>query len=144
MAHGVRPGGAVLSVLLAMPTGAAVDAAWRDPSPHTVRFVTMGDGVRLEVLDWGGSGRAIVLLAGGGNTAHAFDDFAPLLAGRYRVYGITRRGWGASGFSESPDPVDRLRADLLSVLDALEVERPVLVGHSIAGAEMSALANTLL
>jgi non-heme chloroperoxidase len=36
--------------------------------------------VRSEVLDWGGTGRTVVLLAGLGNTAHVFDDFAPKLA----------------------------------------------------------------
>ena len=66
----------ILSVLLIEPPCAEA-APWRDPSPHTVRFVTVDDGVRLEVLDWGGSGRPVVLLAGGGNTAHVFDDFAP-------------------------------------------------------------------
>ena len=47
-------------------------ADWRDPSKHRVDFVTVEDGVRLEVLDWGGSGRTVVLLAGSGNTAHIF------------------------------------------------------------------------
>lgn len=56
-------------------------ASWHDPSNHTVQFVTVENGVRLEVLDWGGSGRAIVLLAGSGNTAHVYDDFAPKLSG---------------------------------------------------------------
>ena len=32
--------------------------AWRDPSPHQVRFVTVDSSVRLEVLDWEGSGSA--------------------------------------------------------------------------------------
>jgi pimeloyl-ACP methyl ester carboxylesterase len=77
----------------------------------------VGDTVRLEVLDWGGSGRSVVLLAGGGNTAHVFDDFAPKLATHYRD-------------------------DLLSALDALGVDSPVLAGHSIAGAEMSAIARS--
>jgi hypothetical protein len=53
----------------------------RDESPHTVHFVTVDSNIKLEVLDWGGSGRAIVLLAGLGNTAHVFDDFAPKLTG---------------------------------------------------------------
>jgi non-heme chloroperoxidase len=56
-------------------------------------------GVRLEVLDWGGSGRPLVLLAGGGDTAHIFDDFAPKLTPSFHVYGIARRGFGESGFS---------------------------------------------
>ena len=139
MRRWVRLSGSLLSVLLIEPLSAEA-APWRDPSPHTVRFVTVDDGVRLEVLDWGGSGRAVVLLAGGGNTAHVFDDFAPKLATRYRVYGITRRGFGASGFAQSPNPVDRLREDLLSALAVLALDRPVLAGHSIAGAEMSAVA----
>ncbi|HXP79866.1 MAG TPA: alpha/beta hydrolase, partial [Verrucomicrobiae bacterium] len=45
---------------------------WHDPSPHTVQFVTVDTNVKLEVLDWGGVGRPLVLLAGGGNTAHVF------------------------------------------------------------------------
>ncbi len=28
-----------------------------DPSPHTVKFVTVDHDVKLEVLDWGGLGR---------------------------------------------------------------------------------------
>ena len=141
MPRWVRLSGPILSVLLVESLGAEA-APWRDPSPHTVRFVTADDGVRLEVLDWGGSGRSVVLLAGGGPTAHVFDDFAPKLATHYRVYGITRRGCGASGFAESPNPVDRLRDDLLSALDVLGLDSPVLAGHSIAGAEMSAIAGS--
>jgi non-heme chloroperoxidase len=118
----------------------AAQEAWRDPSTHAVRFVAVEEGVQLEVLDWGGSGKPVVLLAGGGNTAHVFDEFAPKLAGDRHVYGITRRGFGASGFSPSDHPLDRLRDDVLAVIDALRLERPVLVGHSIAGAEMSAVA----
>jgi len=66
-------------------------ALWRDSSPHTAQLVSVDKDVRLEVLDWGGSGRPVILLAGGGNTAHVFDEFAPKLAANYHVYGITRR-----------------------------------------------------
>jgi len=96
----------------------------------------------LEVLDWGGSGRPIVLLAGGGNTAHVFDDFAPRLTAHYHVYGITRRGFGASGYSATDHPADRLGEDVAAVIDALHLKRPILVGHSIAGTELSSVANS--
>jgi non-heme chloroperoxidase len=36
-------------------------SGWTDPSKHKVRFVTVDEGVRLEVLEWGGSGRPVVL-----------------------------------------------------------------------------------
>jgi pimeloyl-ACP methyl ester carboxylesterase len=38
--------------------------------------------------------------------------------------------------------LNRLRDDVLAVIDKLELKKPVLVGHSFAGAEMSAVANS--
>src|SRR5260370_33342206 len=73
-----------------------VPGNWQDPSKHSVQFVTVEDGVRLEVLDWGGSGRPIVLLAGLGFSAHVFDGFAEKLTDSGHVFGITRRGYGGS------------------------------------------------
>jgi non-heme chloroperoxidase len=128
--------------LIASPGYSQAPGSWRDPSPHAVRFVTVEKGVQLEVLDWSGSGKPVVLLAGGGNTAHVFDDFAPKLAADHHVYGVTRRGFGGSGFSISDHPLDRLRDDIVAVIDALKLKRPVIVGHSIAGAEMSAVATS--
>lgn len=129
--------------LLALPLYSQRSDSWRDPSPHTVRFITVDQNVRLEVLDWGGTGKPVVLLAGGAYTAHEFDEFAPKLRTKCHchVYGITRRGFGASGFSKPENPTDRLRDDVLAVIDELELKKPVLVGHSFAGAEMSAVAN---
>ena len=63
-----------------------------DHSPHTVQFVTVEQGVKLEVLDWGGYGAPLIFLAGTGNTAHNFDNFAPQFTSQHHVYGITRRG----------------------------------------------------
>lgn len=51
-------------------------AACADHTPHKVRFVRVASGVELEVLDWGGKGKAMVLLAGGGDNAHVYDQFA--------------------------------------------------------------------
>ncbi len=137
-----RLAGSILLACLIAPLHSQSSAIWKDPSPQNTRFVSVDKNVRLEVLDWGGSGRAIVLLAGGGNTAHVFDDFAPKLATHYHVYGITRRGFGASGYAASENPAERLGHDVLVVIDALKLNRPILVGHSIAGAELSSVANS--
>ncbi len=134
-----------LAVLLFGPNLAPQQTGeWHDPSPHTVQFVTVDTNVKLEVLDWGGAGRPLVLLAGGGNTAHVFDDFALKLIGSYHVYGITRRGFGASSSPTAHDnnySADRLGDDVLAVLDALRLDRPILVGHSIAGEELSSIGS---
>lgn len=113
----------------------------RDSTPHVSRFVTVAPNVRLEVLDWGGSGNAMVLLTGLGDNAHVYDDFAFQFTDFYHVIGITRRGYGSS--SKPPDGYDvATRAkDDAKVLDALAIRHAVFVGHSIAGEELSRLGT---
>ena len=115
-----------------------------DASLHTVQFITVEPGVKLEVLDWGGTGRPLVFLAGLGETAHVFDKFAPKFIGKYHVYGITRRGFGDSSAPTPNDhnySSDRLGDDVLTVIDALNLQKPVLAGHSIAGEELSSIGS---
>ncbi len=114
------------------------------PIPPKVKFVQVESGVKLEVLDWGGTGRAVILLAGLGNDAHVFDNFGPKLAARYHVYGITRRGYGASdspAVDEENYSADRLGDDVIAVINTLKLDHPVLVGHSIAGEELSSVGS---
>jgi pimeloyl-ACP methyl ester carboxylesterase len=116
-------------------------AAWRDPSPHRSGFIA-ANGIRLHYLDWGGNGEAIVLLAGLGNTAHVFDDLAPRLSDQFRVYALTRRGYGQSDHPKSGCDTATLVEDLRAILDTLGIERVNLVGHSFAGDELSGFAAT--
>jgi non-heme chloroperoxidase len=126
-------------------TRATKETAWLDPSPHRTQFIAVENNVKLEVLDWGGSGRPLVLLAGLGNTAHVFDKFAPKLSSAYHVYGITRRGFGASSAplpsGDTMYSADRLGDDVLAVLAALKLNRPVLAGHSLGGEELSSVGS---
>jgi non-heme chloroperoxidase len=124
---------------------ATKQTAWRiDPTPHTIRFITVENGVKLEVIDWGGSGRPLILLAGLGDTAHVFDQFALKLTPTYHVYRITRRGFGASS-APPPEPAnysaDRLGEDVFAVIDTLKLVHPILAGHSIAGEKLSSIAT---
>lgn len=130
-------------LIIALPTAlySQQSVPWRDLSPHATQFVTVDKDVRLEVLDWGGLGRPVILLPGGGDTAHVFDEFAPKLTANYRVYCITRRGFGASSYAPLKDGANRLGQDVLAVIRALKLNKPVLVGHSIAGVELSSVAT---
>lgn len=119
------------------PKGTVIDS-----SPHSTHMITVDKGVTLEVLDWGGSGPPLVLLAGLSDDAHIFDSFAPRFTAKHHVYAITRRG---TGISSTPPPnahnydANRLGEDVAAVLDALKLEHPVLAGHSFAGEELSAM-----
>jgi pimeloyl-ACP methyl ester carboxylesterase len=113
---------------------------WRDPSPHQVGWITVDSSVRLEVLDWGGSGPPLVLL-GCYLTAHVHDEFAPKLTNQFHVYGITRRGIGASNKPTTGYTVQRSANDVLEVLDSLNLQKSFLVGTSCAGQILTLFAS---
>lgn len=129
------------AVVLASLLCAQESTVWRDPSPHKIQFVSVDEDVRLEVLDWGGAGRRVVLLSGLGGTAHTFDDFAPKLTAGSHAYGITRRGFGASSVPASGYDANRLGDDVLAVLDSLKLSGSVLVGASLGGEELSSVGS---
>lgn len=111
------------------------------PTESVSRMIPIGPGVRLEVVDWGGRGPPLVFLAGLGNTAHVFDTFAPQFTDHFHVVGVTRRGFGASALASPPNNLDTLVADVTAALDSLRLGKVVLVGHSIAGEEMTRFAE---
>jgi non-heme chloroperoxidase len=117
----------------------AATMSWSGQPPPKAQFVEVEPNVRLEVLDWGGRGRPIVLLAGGGDTAHVYDELAPKLTPDYHAFGITRRGFGASSKPTTGYSAASLADDIMHVLDALKIDKPVLIGHSVAGDEMSSI-----
>ncbi len=132
----------LIALLILTPLVCTAESdVWHDPSPHEVTLVEVAPGVKLETLDWGGQGRPVVLLAGGGNTAHAFDDFAQKLTERCHVIGITRRGSPPSSIPDDGYSADDLGNDVVAVIDSLKLDKPVLIGHSFAGQEMSNVAS---
>jgi pimeloyl-ACP methyl ester carboxylesterase len=66
-------------------------------------------------------------------TAHVYDEFAPKLTDQFHVYGITRRGIGASDKPTSAYTAQRSADDVLEVLDSLNLQKSLLVGTSCSG-----------
>lgn len=118
--------------------------------PARERRVPVAPGVALQVRDWnaGAARLHFVLLAGLGGNARGFDSLAPALAERMdaRVIAVSRRGYGLSdkplpsATGQGYEPAT-LVADLRAVLDALAIDRAVLLGHSIAGNELTLFAG---
>lgn len=98
-------------------------------------------GVRLDYLDWGGRGEPVVLVPGGCDTASVFDDFARLLAPRFRVLGLTTRGCGPWGMATGGYDIDRQIDDLIALLDALGIARASFAGHSSGAGKVVRLAR---
>jgi len=114
-------------------------AMWSDSSPHKSGFVT-ANGIRINYLDWGGSGPALILIPGYGDNPHVFDELAPALTGRFHVVAYAQR---AHGLSEDKAPYDTatLTEDLRGLMDGLSIKKAHLAGWSMAGNEITAMAG---
>ncbi|CAN5463691.1 hypothetical protein BH10PSE3_BH10PSE3_30660 [soil metagenome] len=123
---------ALMGVAACPTVRAAVQPTQHQTAPVTqTTFINTSDGVRLEVLDYGGQGSPILLVSGGGMTAHAFDKFAPRLAAHHRVFAFTRRALGQSDTPPlNPDnyTLARLTQDVVEVLDGLKIQQAALAG----------------
>ncbi len=104
-------------------------------------LATGADGVRLQYLDFGGAGPPILLLPGAGNSAWIYGDLGKELARDHRVFALTRRGHGDSEQPATGYDVATLDEDIVRFLDAMKVTRVVLVGHSLAGVELTYFAS---
>lgn len=94
-----------------------------------------GAGVRLRYSRWRGGGRPILVLHGGGQTRHAWEESAAHLGERgWDVVALDLRGHGESDWAPGqayalPD----FAGDVVAVLPQLGWERAALVGFSLGG-----------
>lgn len=103
--------------------------------------VTVTPGVRLNYLDWGGEGEPVLLLPGLYANADIYNDFAPRLTDRFRVLALSRRAHGRSDEPATGYEPDSLVEDIRAFLDSMRIPRVHLVGHSLAGVELTLFAT---
>ena len=90
------------------------------------------DGLRL-AYDDAGSGDALVLLHGFPLDRTIWDVQFAALAQRCRVIRVDARGSGESECGAGPALMETLAGDLYGLLDALDVGRAIVAGHSMGG-----------
>ena len=105
----------------------------------TVKFVSVG-GNRIHYVDRG-QGPPILMVHGLGGTQFNFQPLYPGLEGDFRLVAVDRPG---SGFSTRrgitpASPTEQARF-LVEFMDAVGLDRPLVVGHSLGGAISLALA----
>ena len=92
------------------------------------------NGIRMHYLDHGGEGRVLVLVPGLTANAHSFDGLVHAgLTDAGHVLALDMRGRGESDAPASGYAIEDHARDVLGLLDALELERVVMVGHSFGG-----------
>ena len=75
----------------------------------------------------------IVLVHGLASTCHIWDLVAPVLSGSFAVVAVDQRGHGRSDKPDTGYDFATVARDLRGFIDALGLNRPVLVGHSWGG-----------
>ena len=92
--------------------------------------VIVADQIRLHYVQWGEEGPPIVCLHGLTANAFNFQALADDLAADHRVIAYDLRGRGDSEKPARGYSIPIHAADLATLLAALGLERPVLIGHS--------------
>lgn len=130
---------------LVRQTGKAVQALKHEQSSRPPgRFVDV-DGLRVHYIARG-KGRPVVLIHGNGTMAEDFviSGLVDQLAKRYRVIAIDRPGFGHTDRPRHRVWTASAQAQLLRrVLERLNVDRPVIVGHSWGTIVSLALATQM-
>jgi pimeloyl-ACP methyl ester carboxylesterase len=93
--------------------------------------IRLGTGPKLHYAEQGGAdGQPAVFLHGWPDSWFSFSRVLPLLPERFRTLAIDQRGFGESDRPESGYRIADLAADTVAFMDALDIERVALVGHS--------------
>jgi pimeloyl-ACP methyl ester carboxylesterase len=89
-----------------------------------------------------GTGPALLLLHGWPEFWLTWEPVMARLADRHTLFAPDLRGFGDSDKPDGPFGPDQHAADLLALMDALDLKQAGIVGHDVAGALMQPLART--
>ncbi|MFI5046935.1 MAG: alpha/beta fold hydrolase [Acidimicrobiia bacterium] len=106
-----------------------------DPSVRYVSRQTVLRGIRFHFTEWGDpKAPPVIVLHGGNQSCHSFDLVSLHLSDRYHVFALDQRGHGDTEWSRELDySMEAMAADVLAFLDAEEIDRPIIFGHSMGG-----------
>lgn len=93
------------------------------------RTIEVG-GAEIAYVESGGHEPALLMVHGFTDTSRSFSLIAPHLAGR-RLVIPDLRGHGASQLGTSGFSPANFAADVAGLIDKLELDRPIIVGHSL-------------
>jgi pimeloyl-ACP methyl ester carboxylesterase len=89
-----------------------------------------------------GAGPALLLLHGWPEFWLSWEPVMARLADRHTLFAPDLRGFGDSDKPNGPFGPDQHAADMLALMDALDLKQAGIVGHDVAGALMQPLART--
>ena len=99
------------------------------------KFADLSTGVRLAYVEQGPrDGLPVIMLHGISDTHRSFDLVRPLLPNTWRIFAVTQRGHGLSDKPDEGYAMGDFARDAVAFMNAVGVERAVVVGHSMSTA----------
>lgn len=95
--------------------------------------ITLPDAGAAHFLVSGAGSRPIIFIHGYSLCAQTWVKVLPMLPAAFRAYALDLRGFGSSAKPENGYTYDVLADDIVAFMDALNIEKSVLVGHSFGG-----------
>src|SRR4051794_6612744 len=108
-------------------------------SPKSDYFTT-SDGVKIHFLE-AGEGRAIVFIPGWTMPADIWQQQIDYFAPKYHVIAVDPRSQGDSDKAADGNFTERRAQDYKELVDHLKLDRPMLVGWSLAVSELLSYAE---
>jgi len=123
-----------LSVLALALLAACAARPVKNPYAFRDATVASADGVPIHYRHGGTGATALVFVHGWLGDASWWEPTMRTFASRHRVVALDLAGHGRSGAGREEWSVEHFAADVVAVADALELQRVVLIGHSMSGA----------
>ncbi|HWZ18050.1 MAG TPA: alpha/beta hydrolase [Ktedonobacteraceae bacterium] len=98
--------------------------------PVCDEYIIAGD-LTFHYVQWGKQGSPIIFIHGLTANAFSFQALADDLANNHRVFAYDLRGRGDSDKPENGYSIPFHAADLAELIDELELDRPIVAGHSL-------------
>ncbi len=99
------------------------------------------NGIKIHIEERGSGSPALVFLHYWGGSSRTWDHVVAQLAPGFRTIAVDQRGWGQSDAPTVGYGLAGLADDALGVIQALGLDRYILVGHSMGGKVAQLIAS---
>lgn len=98
------------------------------------KFVQLSTGIRMHYVEGGrnsNQGKVVIFLHGYTDSWRSFERNLPIMSDKFRVLAVDQRGHGDSSKPACCYAAADFAADLAAFMDALDIRKATIVGHSM-------------
>lgn len=101
--------------------------------PYKVHYAAINDSLELAYFDEGAGEQTLIMIHGLGSYAPAWGKVIESLKGQYRCIALDLPGYGKSSSGDFSYSMSFFAETVATLIEQLEIENPIVVGHSMGG-----------